>query len=260
MPASDLLVMNLRITRELLGLTQEQFAERIHYSTQHVGGIERGDRPALLDYLKAVDRAFGTAFVKFYEELVRSDPAPVWLKSWLDREREASMLRYFELAVIPAPLQTEAYARTLIQSSSSGAAAEEAIATRLARELIITRGQKPAQLTAILDEGVLYRPVGGPEVMREQLLHIVQAADRDNVSIYVVPATVGAYIGLDGSISLATVHGRVVGFADGPLRDDAIEDVDRVADLERRWEMIRRYTPSQEASLDLIKKAADQWT
>jgi transcriptional regulator with XRE-family HTH domain len=260
MPASDLLVMNLRITRDLLGLTQEQFAERIHYSTQHVGGIERGDRPALLDYLSAVDRAFGTAFVKFYEELVRGEPAPIWLKSWLDREREASLLRYFELAVVPGPLQTEAYARALIESSSSGKAAEEAIATRLARELIVTRDQRPVQLTTILDEGVLYRHIGGPKVMREQLLHLVESAERDNVSIYVVPATIGAYIGLDGSIALATVHGRVVGFVDGPLRDDAIEDVDRVDDLERRWETIRRYTPSQEASLDLIKKAADQWT
>ncbi|MDG4829328.1 helix-turn-helix transcriptional regulator [Solwaraspora sp. WMMD1047] len=252
--------MNLRITRELLGLTQEQFAERIHYSTQHVGGIERGDRPALLDYLKAVDRTFGTAFVKFYEELVRGEPTPIWLKSWLDREREASLLRYFELAVVPGPLQTEAYASALIESSSSGRAAEEAIATRLARELIVTRDLKPAQLTAILDEGVLYRHIGGPDVMRGQLLHLMKSAERDNVSMYVVPVTAGAYIGLDGSISLATVHGRVVGFADGPLRDDAIEDVDRVDDLERRWEMIRRYTPSQEASLELIKKAADQWT
>ncbi|MDG4830195.1 helix-turn-helix transcriptional regulator [Solwaraspora sp. WMMD1047] len=258
MPASDLLVKNLRITRELLKLSQEAWASRIHYSASQVSGIERGERPVTPDYLDVVDRAFGTAFVEYYDEHVRVDPSPVWLKSWLERQKEATLLRYFELAVVPALLQTEAYARELIEASTTGPAAEDAIATRLARREILTRDLKPVRLTAILDENVLYRHVGGARVMREQLLALTEAR-RDTVSVYVVPAEVGSYIGLDGSFALATTHGRVVGFVDGPLHEDAIEDIDRVDDLERRWELIRRYTPTQERSLELITKAADTW-
>jgi hypothetical protein len=86
----------------------------------------------------------------------------------------------------------------------------------LARKEIITREDNPPRIVAILDEGALYRSVGGPEVMREQLLALIEVIALPNVSVFIVPSHVGAYAGLDGSVALATAHGHTVGVREAP--------------------------------------------
>jgi transcriptional regulator with XRE-family HTH domain len=260
MSASEYLIGELRRTRESLGLTQEAWGARIKFSAQHVSSVERGVRPALPDYLTAVDRAFGTNYLTFYRKFVLEESSPVWLRPWLDHEREATLLRYFELAVIPGLFQTEAYARAVIGTTKAGRPAEDTLATRLARKEIISREDNPPRIVAILDEGALYRSVGGPEVMREQLLALIEAIALPNVSVFIVPSHVGAYAGLDGPVALATARGHTVGVRDAPGAGDVVEDPARLDILERQWEAIREYALPQDMSLDLIKKAADSWT
>lgn len=243
-----------------MGLSQDAWAAKVHYSTQHVGGIERGERSIHPDYLAAVDRAFGTTFVEYYEEHVLNEATPVWLKPWFDHEREADLLRHFETVVIPGLLQTRAYARAIIGTELAGDVAEEAVINRLARQAIITRDDSPARLVVTLDEGVLYRPIGGPAVMREQLHSLVEAIQRPNVSIYVVPSHVGAYAGLNGPLALASVHGRTVGLVDGNPEGGVVKSREGVTALERRWESVREYAEPQDRSLELIMKAAESWT
>ncbi|MFV2012828.1 MULTISPECIES: helix-turn-helix domain-containing protein [unclassified Micromonospora] len=258
--ASEYLISDLRRTREMLGLTQEAWGARIRFSAQHVSSIERGIRAVLPDYVQAVDRAFGTNFSHFYREYVVGDSSPIWLRPWLDHEREATTLRYFQLAVVPGPLQTEAYARAIIGTTRSGAAADDAVAARLARREIITRDIDPPRVVAILDDAVLRRPVGGMAVMYEQLTTLVDAIERPNISIFIVPAHVGAYAGLDGPVELATTHGRTVGVRDAPGAGNVVEDPAGVELLEHQWEAIREYALPQDQSLDLIMKAVDTWT
>nr|MDT0658364.1 helix-turn-helix transcriptional regulator [Micromonospora sp. DSM 115978] len=260
MTGSDFLVRHLRRLRELMGLSQDAWAAKVHYSTQHVGGIERGERPILPEYLAAVDRAFGTTFVEYHEEHIRNEIAPIWLKPWFDHEREADLLRHFGTVVIPGLLQTEAYARAIIETELAGDAAEEAVRNRMARQVVVTRSDNPARLVVTLDEGALYRPIGGPAVMREQLLALVAAISLPNVSIYVVPSHVGAYAGLNGPLALASVHGRAVGLVDGHPEGGVVESPGGVAALERRWEAVREYAEPQDRSLELIRKAAESWT
>ncbi|WP_422773547.1 helix-turn-helix domain-containing protein [Plantactinospora sp. WMMC1484] len=246
--------------RESLGLTQEAWGERVHFSASHVGAVERGERPALPDYLGPVDRVYRTGLLDFYQEFVLDEKAPVWLRPWLEYEREASMIRYFELAVMPGPFQTEGYARAVIGTTKSGAALEEAVATRLAQGKVVTREEDPPRVVVVLDEGALYRPVGGEAVMHEQLRAIVDACARPHISIFVVPSHVGAYAGLDGPIALATVHGRTVGVKDAPGESIVVEDHAGIAVLERQWEAIREYALPQGASLELLRKAMETWT
>ncbi|MDG4830267.1 helix-turn-helix transcriptional regulator [Solwaraspora sp. WMMD1047] len=260
MAGSDFLIRHLRRLRELIGLSQDAWAAKIHYSAQHVGGIERGERPVTPDYLAAVDQALGTSFVEYYEGHIRNEVTPIWLKSWFEHEREADLLRHFETVIVPGLLQTEAYARAIIGTELAGAAAEEAVMNRLARQAVITRNDSPARLVVTLDEGVLYRPVGGPTVMRPQLLALVEAIQRPNVSIYVVPSHVGAYAGLNGPLALASVQGRTVGLVDGHPEGGVVENPVGVTALERRWEAVREYAEPQHRSLELITKAAESWT
>ncbi|MDG4789460.1 helix-turn-helix transcriptional regulator [Micromonospora sp. WMMD1102] len=245
--------------RESLGLSQESWGERIHFSASHVGAVERGERPALPDYLGPVDRVYRTGLLDFYQEFVLGEKSPVWLRPWLEYEREASMLRYFELAVLPGPFQTEGYARALIGTTKSGVALEEAVAVRMAQGEILRR-EDPPRVVAVLDEGLLYRPVGGAAVMHEQLRAVVDACSLPHVSVFVVPSHVGAYAGLDGPIGLATVHGRTVGVKDGPGEGTVVEDQAGMAVLERHWEAVREYALPQGASLELLRKAMESWT
>ena len=174
LPAS---LVEMRRVREMEGLTQEAWGERIHYSAQHVSAVERGTRPVTLDYLTAVDKEFRTSFATYYREVVENELTPVWLREWNGLQDEALALRWYEPAFVPGPLQTEAYARATLRASGlfSDDEVEQRVATRMARRSAIlgedgTGGDQ--RLIAILDEAVLRRTVNGDRaLMAEQVAH-----------------------------------------------------------------------------------------
>jgi transcriptional regulator with XRE-family HTH domain len=261
MSGSEYLIEELRRLRESLSLTQEAFGERIHFSAQHVGAVERGTRPALPDYLNAIDKVYGTNFSKFYRLFVKNELAQVWFRPWLEHEGAATMIRWFEPLLIPGLLQTEEYARAVLtEAGTFGDEAPDAISSRLSRREVLFRDEKPARFIAVIDETVLHRVIGGPDVMREQLEDILKACERPNIQVHIVPSTVGAYAGLNGPFALATVDGRTVGLLDTPLPGKVVEGTDDLAILEGYWESIRGYALPCDQSLDLIMRAAQSWT
>ncbi|AVT28271.1 MULTISPECIES: helix-turn-helix transcriptional regulator [unclassified Plantactinospora] len=261
MSASEYLVKDLRRTRELLGLTQEAWGDRIHFSAKHVGAVERGERPALPDYLGAVDRAFGTTFMQFYRMFVKEELVPVWYRPFNEHEQQASLLRVYQPLLVPGLLQTEAYARAILAGFRIHPDSIDAIvATRLGRQEILYRRPDPCQLVAVIDEGVLHRRVGDAEVMRDQLKALVAACEHPNVRVQVVPFEAGAYVGLDGPLVVATVDGRSVGFLEGHLKGRVVESPDATTDLEGAWEAIRDYALPGNQSLDLITRTTEKWT
>ncbi|MDG4766646.1 helix-turn-helix transcriptional regulator [Solwaraspora sp. WMMD406] len=256
---SEYLVGELRRLREMLGLTQEAWGDRVHFSTSHVGSIERGDRPALPDYLGAVDKAFGTAFVNFYREFVVGERAPVWYRPFIEHESRATMIRIYQPLIVPGLLQTAAYARAVLAAHGlHGDELETALTTRLGRQEVLNRPQ-PCRLVAVLDESALLRRVAEPEVMREQLKAVAAAGERPHISVQVVPADAAAHPGLDGPFVIATVDGRSVGYLEGHLQGRVVESPDDTADLERIWEGIRDYALPGHQSLDMIMRTAETW-
>ncbi|MFY1669370.1 helix-turn-helix domain-containing protein [Plantactinospora sp. WMMB334] len=261
MAGSEYLIKELRRVREAFGLTQEAWGQRIKFSAQHVSSIERGTRAAHPRYLESVDRAFGTAFLDFYREFIVGEAAPVWLRPFIEYEARASLVRTFQTIVIPGLLQTEAYARAvLLGHGHRGESMEAALLTRLHRQDILQREPDPCQFVAVLDESVLRRRIGSPDLMRDQLKAIVTACDSPTVAVQVVPADVGAYPGLDGPFTLASVDGRPIGYLEGHLKGRVIENPDATSDLEGIWESIRGYALPVQQSLDLIVRTAEEWT
>ncbi|MFY1655123.1 helix-turn-helix domain-containing protein [Solwaraspora sp. WMMB762] len=261
MSASEYLIEDLRRVREMLGLTQEAWGERLHFSASHVGAVERGERPALPDYLGAVDRAHGTAFMKFYREFIRGEWTPVWYRPFVEYEGRAKLLRIFQPMVMPGLLQTEAYARALLQAlNTKPEELEPTLAARLDRQEIVTRATNACRLVVVLDEIVLRRSVGGPEVMRDQLKAIADANQRQNVQVHIVPFTTGGYPGVLGPMVLATVDGRTVGFLEGHLEGRLIEATDATEALEEDWETIRGYALPGQQSHEMIMEAIETWS
>ncbi|TDC79548.1 XRE family transcriptional regulator [Micromonospora sp. KC606] len=265
---TDYVVMELRLLRTTLGLSQEDFGRTIGYSASHVSSVETGGRPPTTDYALAVDRAHdpgcdrqqGGRFTRMLRELSKVDPE--WLREWIGLEREATLLRWYEPAFVPGLLQTEAYARAMFATGLLPPDdVEQRVVSRLERQTIVTR-EVPTPLVAVLDAMVLRRQINGhASVMREQIDHLVKMAELPHVQILVVTEEAGVYPGLQGGFILATLgDGSVVAHLDHQVRAQVVNGADDLANLQRTWESTRGEALSRRQSLDLIKEAAQTWT
>ncbi len=118
--AVDYVREELRLLRMHLRLSQDDFGRGIGYSGSHVSSVETGGRPPTRDYMLSVDRAHDPAFdaeagdgrfTRMLRELSKLEQTPAWLREWIELEREAALLRWYEPAFLPGLLQTETYAR-----------------------------------------------------------------------------------------------------------------------------------------------------
>lgn len=257
--SSEYLLWELRRHRERLGLTQEAWGERVYFSHQHVSGVERGTRPVKLEYLAVVDRTFGTSFVMFYENFVRNELAPVWLRPWLEYERRATSIRVYQPSVIPGLFQTEEYARMVLSSGSlQPAEVERQVQVRIGRQSILDR-DAPTRVAAIMDEIVLHR--GDPAVMPEQLRHLAELARRPNVTIRIVPADAPPHLGWGGPLSIASFDDEEdAAYLDDHLEGKVIASAAQVAALGGVWDNVCSVALTAQQSLALIEKAGKEWT
>jgi hypothetical protein len=122
-------------------------------------------------------------------------------------EAEAADLRGYESEWVPGLLQTEAYARGVILAEPRPPTDEEIegrVAARMGRQAILT-GDAPTHMWVVLNEAVLRRVVGGPDVMRDQLKALIDAAALRNVTLQVMPFSRGAHPAMHGGFMLMTI-------------------------------------------------------
>ncbi|GAA3793106.1 helix-turn-helix domain-containing protein [Streptomyces chiangmaiensis] len=125
---------------------------------------------------------------------------PPTYRDFISLESQASGMRTLETSVMPGLLQTPEYARAVTRAAVG--ALEDAklnalVEVRLARQDVL-RADPPLELCAVLDEAVLRRVVGGPQVMARQLQRLLDAADLPQVRLQVLPFAAGAHIGVTG--------------------------------------------------------------
>ncbi|KXK61422.1 XRE family transcriptional regulator [Micromonospora rosaria] len=261
--ATGYVLGELRIFRTALGLSQDDFGRCIGYSGSHVSSVETGGRPPTREYMKAVDDTYSTGerFGRMLHELSRLDAAPAWLREWIQFEREAITLRWFELSYLPGLLQTERYARaTLAGGRFTPDEVDRIVAARLDRQAILDR-EKPPQLIVVVDEAVLRRPVlDQPGLMAEQLDHLVSRIAQEHIQVHVVPTDAGMYLGLAGQFIIAELSdGTRIAHADNQLTAQIVDSPTDVARLARTWEIVRNEALSRRQSAELIKEVAKSW-
>lgn len=252
----------LKFVRLQRGLTQDQLAERLSVSASLIAKFETNRLTPKPDTARHLDAVLGTddLFQGLADEARSWVGEPAWMRPWLELERQAAMIRCFELVAVPGLLQTEDYARAILSDAGTRVTdVEEAVNVRMGRSAVL-EGKPPCRLVAIVDEMVLRRPVGSPKVMADQCHAIVQACQRRNVDVAVVPATVGAYPGLNGPLAVASVNGRAIGFVDEVLGGRVVDDPEMVLALEEVWEGIRGYALPGRPSLELIMEVAESWS
>ena len=206
----------LRRARRDAGLTQEQVADAMEWSLSKVIRIEGGtvsvsitDLRALLGRYQITDPDEIDSLVKLaraarerswaneYKEII----SPQYL-SYIEYENASSIIRQFEPLLIPSLLQTEEYMRALLDDFAVTQARKDAlIQLRLRRQELLEQERQP-DLHFVMDEAAVRRQVGGPDAARRQLGHLVTMANRDNITIEIVPFSAGYHPGMRGPLVL----------------------------------------------------------
>ena len=132
------------------------------------------------------------------------DVLSTWFQNYLDLEQAAELIRTYEIQFVPGLLQTDAYARAVIMLGHGGATPEEIdrrADLRMARKQMLQRDESP-RLWAVLDEAVLRRPIGGKEVLREQIESLLAVCEHPSVRLQVIPFESGGHAAAGGAFTI----------------------------------------------------------
>jgi transcriptional regulator with XRE-family HTH domain len=205
---------HLRRLREDAGMTTERAAASIRGSHSKISRMEHGrvgfkerdlltlygvgpgaEREALLNLAR---EASTPGWWQGYLDIL-----PHWVEPYFGLEAAASFIREYELQFVPGLLQTEEYARAVIRLGNlpSEDEVERRAKARISRQQILHR-DTPPKVWAVLDEGGLRRVIGGPQVMREQLLHLIEMCDHPAVTLQILPFSAGAHRALGGPFTI----------------------------------------------------------
>ncbi|WP_028182931.1 helix-turn-helix domain-containing protein [Salinispora arenicola] len=252
---AEFIVSEIRLARGAAGMTQDVFGRAAGYTASHVSAVENGTRALTVDFIRGADRALNTGGL--FRRLATRLGAPSWFLRWLDAERTATQLRYFEPILIPGLLQTEHYARTVLRADDSltDAEVEQLTAARMDRQKALT-GDRPPQLVAVLDEGALRRSGDSfSGIMAQQIAHLRTMTELPHVHVLIIPATSGIHVGLSGPFALArSSEGQWVGHLENQLGGEAVDKDEDVAKLQVMWESVRNEALPRSASVDLLKE------
>lgn len=133
-----------------------------------------------------------------------SDLVPDWLRTFVGLEGLATEEFAYEPVALHAMLQTESYAAALANNAQRVRRdhADRLVEFRLERQRRLTDEAAPLRFGAVIEESALHRPVGGPKTMRAQLEHLIRLSELDNVTVQVIPTSVGVHAGYSGQFVL----------------------------------------------------------
>jgi transcriptional regulator with XRE-family HTH domain len=208
------LARQLRLLREQSGLTLEQAAPKLDFSVSKLSRIENAQVVIDVHWVKSMLDVYDVGGARWNEllDLAREAQRPGWWRayglgnnSYIAFETEASRAQVFTLGYVPGLMQTADYARALMGAVPVRRTDDEMdneVAARMYRQQRLTSTENPLEMVTVIDESALHRPVGGPEVLRNQLGQIAALAELDTVTMSVLPTGVGAHAGLASSFTI----------------------------------------------------------
>jgi transcriptional regulator with XRE-family HTH domain len=211
------LAAELRRLRDESGLTGEEAGERLGWSAAKISRIETARStvtPADVARLLDLYEVSGQRRERL-AELGRSAGERGWWDAYGDTlgpeyatlialEAQAERVRWYAPQTVPGLLQTEEYAREVIRSAAvimPPGEIERRVQVRMTRQRILD-SDEPLNLSVVLDEAALLRQIGGAKIMQGQLHHLVEAADKPNVELLVLSASVGAHPATSGEFTI----------------------------------------------------------
>ncbi|MGW7411508.1 helix-turn-helix domain-containing protein [Streptomyces sp. NPDC054863] len=207
----------IKALREYRGLKQTELATMVNFGADLISAIERGVRTPQPEFLDVVDDALGAhgtfkaAIPDVIEALKKNRTRhPDWFRNYANLEAQSVEIFDYSTMAVPGLLQTESYARAVFTDRRpllSEETIEKRVADRLDRQKIFEKWPAPSG-SFIIEESVLTRPIGGPDVHRTQLTHLLKLSRMRTVEIQVMLHSVTEHPSLGGSFILLTPKGR----------------------------------------------------
>jgi hypothetical protein len=254
----DFAAVELRRQRRERDLSLEAVGEIINRDRSLVARLETGHTRMSEAHANKIDHAWNLQGL--FQRIIRYAKTrhdTEWEVARIDLRVRAMQHRVWALALVPGFWQTERYMRATFEAAGSVEDVEKAVKSRLNRQQDLNRTPRPV-IRAYLDQGVIDQPVGGPEVMAEQLTRLLELAQLHTVRV--VPRSVGAHVGRDGSFSIMTVDGADVAYTEtlGPGR--LIQDPAEVRFYALWFDSIGDVALPKNESLRLIKETMEAFT
>ena len=193
-----------------------------------------------------------------------NDVLPHWFQAYVGLEEAAVRIRTYEVQFVPGLLQTKEYARAVVTAGSAGLSADEIsqrVDLRLERQRLFDRPDPPV-FWGVIDEAALRRPIGGAEVMRAQIEHLIDLMRQPSITIQVMPFSFGGHSAEGGAFT-------ILRFADNELPDivyveqlasalylDKREDVDRYSEV---MERLCAVSTTPDETVELLRAIADEF-
>ncbi|MEV6740596.1 helix-turn-helix transcriptional regulator [Streptomyces sp. NPDC051104] len=246
--------------REHAGLSRAEFGELVCYSKHTVESVELGRRMADESFVERAEEATGNtgALRRSAQFLTRGEAGlAAWFRRWARLERVAVSLCTYECRLVPGLLQSEAYARALFENRIpllTDEQLEAQVAARLERQkMLYERPTVPFHF--IVEESVFRRRLGGVEVQRGQLDHVLEHTAPRNVTLQIMPTDAEFHSCMDGPLRLLeTPQGRRLAYSEGQENGRLIADAKEVSLLYQRYDTLRSQALNPQDSRGLLER------
>ncbi|MFJ6630781.1 Scr1 family TA system antitoxin-like transcriptional regulator [Streptomyces sp. NPDC091376] len=265
-PTARLVADVARKLRVRKGWTQEQLGREMGFSAAAVSAMETCAQPASDEMLVKLEQVLGDGLEIFEQARVymRMEKYPPQFKDYVLVEQKALVLRLYATFVVHGLFQTEEYSRALIGGGYPPLPehrVEELVEARMARKALFDR-VPVATIELVLEESALKRPIGDDEIMRKQLLHLAECAERRNVTLEVLPMNCGLggeHAGDRGEMNLIETpeHDHLV-YLEPQDESLLIRDPGKVSTYAQRYARIRAQALDPRESLGLIEQLAGE--
>ncbi|MEU8758899.1 Scr1 family TA system antitoxin-like transcriptional regulator [Streptomyces sp. NPDC048659] len=250
--------------RKQAGMTQPQLATEACVALETLGSIEQGRRALRLVLAGEFDGILNTggALTVLVEKAPKKERFPAFVQEFIELEAQALSLSWYENGVVPGLLQTPDYARAVfdcLYPPITPQEAEDRMLDRLDRQRIFEQKPWPPMMSFLLDEAILERPIGGREVLRDQIRHLRALAELPFLALQIIPKARMKHAGLNGPMVLIETPGHEhVAYIEGQRVSFLIDDPDEVGILQAKYGMLRSQALTPEDTMGLLDRLAGE--
>ncbi|MFJ8489859.1 helix-turn-helix domain-containing protein [Streptomyces sp. NPDC094038] len=247
----------LKVLRDKAGKSLGQLAAETGYDKSYLSRLESGERLSKVTVMEDLDGYYGTGdLLVSHWRVARLDAFKDQYREYMGLEATARVIRVFSPS-IPGLLQTEDFAREVLSGALTTAVGdevvEEQVAARLGRQYLLRQKPQP-EVRVIVDEFAFRRPAAQGETWQDQLRHLEAAALWPNVTLQVLPFSVGAHHHMSGSLTLLWQRdGSAVAYTEGNSKGWLFEDPDDILRERLSYDRLRDLALSPPDSLAFIR-------
>ncbi len=249
----------LKQFRERADVTGTELGKVIGYSPTAVSLFENAHRLMTMETARACDQFLNTGgqLAGLLPFVLAATDMPQEFLDYVGHEASASQILAFEPQVVSGLVQVEAYAEAVFRAARLDDV-PRSLNSRMRRQEILQRGEPP-YLWLIMEEHVLDKMVGGPEVMRAQIERLLEEAVKPRTVIQFIPKAVGAHAGLDGPLTILSFpEGPDIVYADGHASGRLLLNSTAVATCKRTYDLLRSTAVSPDASIAMLKAKLEE--